>query len=71
LKLVLNGEERDVPEGLTVSGLIDHLRAQHPQLVEGSVAVEVNARVIRKAEHASHRLAERDRIEVVTFVGGG
>jgi sulfur carrier protein len=35
------------------------------------VAVEVNRRLVRRAEHASTRLAEGDRVEVVTLVGGG
>nr|WP_255449815.1 MULTISPECIES: sulfur carrier protein ThiS [Myxococcaceae] len=35
------------------------------------VAVEVNAAVVRRAQHAEHRLKEGDRVEIVTFVGGG
>jgi sulfur carrier protein len=35
------------------------------------VAVEVNAVVVRRALHEEHRLAESDRVEIVTFVGGG
>ena len=34
-------------------------------------AVEVNARLVRKSEHPNHALAEGDRVEVVTLVGGG
>ena len=36
-----------------------------------AVAVERNERLVRRAEHASTRLAEGDRIELVTLVGGG
>jgi sulfur carrier protein len=35
------------------------------------VAVEVNAEVVRRARHAEHRLHPQDRVEIVTFVGGG
>jgi sulfur carrier protein len=35
------------------------------------VAVEVNRQLVRRAAHASHRLAAGDQVEVVTLVGGG
>jgi thiamine biosynthesis protein ThiS len=35
------------------------------------VAVEHNLRVVPRAEHASLRLNHGDRLEIVTFVGGG
>ncbi len=66
MKLEINGEHRDVPEGLTVRGLLELL-----DLKSERVAVEVNAEVIRKANHPEHRLAEGDAVEIVTFVGGG
>jgi thiamine biosynthesis protein ThiS len=34
-------------------------------------AVEVNARLVRRADRASVPLADGDRVEVVTLVGGG
>jgi sulfur carrier protein len=63
----VNGEARDVPEGTTLAALLELLRlGSRP-----GVAVEVNAEVIRRARHAEHRLQPRDRVEIVTFVGGG
>ena len=35
------------------------------------VAVEVNGAVVPLARHAEHALADGDRVEVVTLVGGG
>jgi thiamine biosynthesis protein ThiS len=35
------------------------------------VAVEVNGRVVRGAELSGCVLGDRDRVEVVQFVGGG
>jgi thiamine biosynthesis protein ThiS len=35
------------------------------------VAVELNLRVLSRAEHAGARLNHGDRVEVVSFVGGG
>ena len=66
MKLIVNGEPQEVPEGTTLSDLLAQLKLEAPQ-----VAVEVNAQVVRSARHAEHRLASGDRVEVVTFVGGG
>jgi sulfur carrier protein len=62
----VNGEVREVPEGTTLAALLELLRISGP-----GVAVEVNAEVIRRARHAEHRLNPQDRVEIVTFVGGG
>jgi sulfur carrier protein len=64
--LIVNGEEREVPDDLTVAGLLEFLDVPRER-----VAVEVNLAVVRRADHASHRLAAGDRVEVVAFVGGG
>lgn len=66
MKLLVNGEPREVREGITVLGLLQELKVTAER-----VAVEVNAEVIRRARHAEHRLLEGDKVEVVTFVGGG
>ena len=64
--VTINGSERDVPEGLTVRALIEHLG-----LGGGPVAVEVNREIVPRAEHAATALVEGDRVEIVTMVGGG
>lgn len=65
MKLNINGSDTEVPDGLTVTGLIAHLGLQGP------VAVERNRDVVPRAEHPTTTLAEGDQIEVVHFVGGG
>jgi thiamine biosynthesis protein ThiS len=40
-------------------------------LAESRVAVERNRALVRKADYADTALADGDRIEIVTFVGGG
>lgn len=62
----VNGEAREVPEGTTLTALLELLRVGGP-----GVAVEVNTEVVRRARHAEHRLNPQDRVEIVTFVGGG
>jgi sulfur carrier protein len=66
LKLSVNGAERDVPEGLRIPGLLELIRVP-----AGQVAVEVNGRVVRRAQHPEVELRPGDQVEVVTFVGGG
>ncbi len=61
----LNGKPREVADGLTVSELVANLG------VLGRVAVELNGTVLRQAQHPEVRLQDGDRLEVVTFVGGG
>ena len=66
MRLTVNGEQHDVPDGMTVRGLIEHLG-----LTEGPVAVERNLAVVPRAAHATTALSEGDVIEIVHFVGGG
>jgi thiamine biosynthesis protein ThiS len=63
---VVNGEAREVPEKMTLSGLIIHLA-----LAPERLAVEVNRQVVRRANWIETMLAEGDRVEIVHFVGGG
>ena len=62
----MNGNPRDVPDGLSVRGLVEHLG-----LTEGPVAVERNRDVVPRAEHEATLLSEGDTLEIVHFVGGG
>jgi sulfur carrier protein len=66
VRLTINGEIREIPAGLSVAGLIQHLG-----LTDGPVAVERNREVVVRAEHDSVLLRADDVIEIVHFVGGG
>jgi sulfur carrier protein len=66
MEVTVNGTRREIPEGLSVRGLVEHLG-----LHEGPVAVEVNRAVVPRARHGEHRVAAGDVIEIVHFVGGG
>jgi sulfur carrier protein len=66
MRLVVNGAPRDVPDGITVFALVEHLG-----LTEGPVAVERNFDVVPRAEHAKTVLCDGDVVEIVHFVGGG
>ncbi len=66
MQVTVNGSAREVPEGLTVRGLLDHL-----ELTQGPVAVEINREVVPRAEHVGRAVAAGDAIEIVHLVGGG
>jgi len=66
LKVVVNGEQREIGEGKTVADLIRHLA-----LAPERVAVELNREVVRRARWEETKLSAGDRVEVVHFVGGG
>lgn len=66
MRLLVNGEEKQVEERTTVQELLALLG-----LGETLVAVERNDEVIPRAQHPSTLLREGDRVEVVHFVGGG
>ena len=66
LQIVVNGQPRALPAPATVAELVQQLGLQ-----PGQVAVERNRQLVRRAEHATTALADGDRIEIVTFFGGG
>ena len=66
LRITVNGESKDVPEGTTLEALIRSLA-----LAPERLAVEFNHEVLRRASWASTTLSEGDRVEIVHFVGGG
>ncbi|NHC42624.1 sulfur carrier protein ThiS [Bacillus sp. MM2020_1] len=67
MRVVLNGEVIQLPEHvLFVSDVLKHYEV-HDKVV----VVEVNGEIISKLEHQSTRVADKDRIEIVHFVGGG
>jgi thiamine biosynthesis protein ThiS len=66
MNITMNGEARDVPEGLTVAGLLVHL-----SLPAERVAIERNREVLPRAQWDSTSVQPGDQFEVVHFVGGG
>lgn len=66
MNVVVNGQPHELPDRFTVSELLQRL-----ELPQRGVAVEVNLAIVPRARHAEHTLAEGDRLEVVSLVGGG
>jgi sulfur carrier protein len=66
MRLLLNGEERDVADVVTIADLVGALG-----LDARKVAVERNLEIAPRSTYADTRLEDGDRIEIVTFIGGG
>jgi len=66
ITVTVNGERKEVPAGLTVSGLLDHLNVRKETAI-----VEHNLTVLKKRENDEVEIKDGDRLEIVRFVGGG
>lgn len=62
----VNGESRRVPEEINVTGLLRDL-----ELNVERVAVEVNMEILDRRDFDARTLREGDRIEILSFIGGG
>jgi len=67
MKVLLNGEFIQLPEEIvSVSDLLKHY-----EIHDKVVVVEVNGEILISENHQSTKLSDKDRIEIVHFVGGG
>ena len=66
MKIVLNGEDFEIAEPLSLSSLLAQL-----EIDTRRVAGEHNLIVVKREQLDTVTVSEGDRIEVVNFVGGG
>jgi thiamine biosynthesis protein ThiS len=66
IRIELNGAPRDLRAGATVAALVAELGLR-PEVV----AIEVNQALVPRVERERRTLADGDRVELVTLVGGG
>lgn len=66
VRIVVNSEPREVPQGTSVRGLIQILG-----LEKSACAVEVNRGLVPRRQHEARILVQGDAVELVTLVGGG
>jgi sulfur carrier protein len=64
--VTVNGTQEEIAPGTTVADLILRMG-----LEKAPCAAEVNKSLVPKRDHAARALAEGDRVELVTLVGGG
>ena len=66
MTIQLNGASHVLEHSTTVGELLRSL-----QLHGDKVAVEVNLEILDKKDFEQHGLQEGDRVEIMSFVGGG
>jgi sulfur carrier protein len=62
----LNGESRSVEKDHSVHDLINAL-----SLTNQALAIAVNREVVPRAQWATHRFSDGDKVDVVRAIGGG
>jgi thiamine biosynthesis protein ThiS len=66
LQITLNGEKKDIPDNITILGLLEILNIEHQR-----VAVELNEGIVKKDTYGKTAIKDGDALEVVSFMGGG
>ena len=66
MKIICNGKEQDVPEGITLEELLLNL-----ELNPETVVADCNGAIVRREEFQTYVLPENGRLELIRFVGGG
>ncbi|MDT8335065.1 MAG: sulfur carrier protein ThiS [Desulfurivibrionaceae bacterium] len=66
MKIICNGKEREIREGVTIEGLILEL-----ELNPDTVVVECDGAIVLRGDYPARRLSEGSVLELIRFVGGG
>ena len=66
MTVTVNGKQMELPEGLTIDGLLAHLKVRREY-----TAVALNREVTPKHQYAQSVLREGDKVEIVRPMGGG
>ncbi|MFQ5441426.1 MAG: sulfur carrier protein ThiS [Thermodesulfobacteriota bacterium] len=64
--LKINGESREVSDGMTLEDLVEEL-----EIKRAGIAVDVNREVVPRGSYGEKVLEEGDRVEIIRMVGGG
>lgn len=66
MTVFLNGDERELPSGSSVSDLVDLLEIRGKR-----IAIELNGEIVSRKNFDLTILSPMDRIEIVHAIGGG
>jgi sulfur carrier protein len=66
VQVIVNGENRNIPEGETILGLLRTL-----EISPERVAVELDCKIVKRGQWELTALRDGARLEIVQFVGGG
>ncbi|KLD98962.1 sulfur carrier protein ThiS [Aliarcobacter butzleri] len=66
MKLIINGENKEFTDNLTLSDIIKNLQVENKVMTAA-----VNMNIVKKQDWNSFIPKENDSIELLNFVGGG
>ncbi|MCG3651283.1 sulfur carrier protein ThiS [Aliarcobacter butzleri] len=66
MKLIINGENKEFTDNLTLSDIIKNLQVENKVM-----AAAVNMNIVKKQDWNNFIPKENDSIELLNFVGGG
>lgn len=66
MQIIVNGDQREVTEGLTAEQLVTEMG-----ITGKRIAMEVNLEIVPRSTYTEHVFKAGDKIEVVHAVGGG
>jgi sulfur carrier protein len=66
VRVMVNGAADELADGATLGQLVAKYKLAPPR-----IAVEVNQELVPRRQYDATSLHDGDRIEIVTFVGGG
>ena len=66
MNCIVNGEQRELPEGTTIEQLLSLL-----EMSDLVCAVEIDKQLVPNRERGDRVLEDGQQIEIVTLIGGG
>lgn len=66
MQIIVNGASQEIPQDFNLIQLLQRL-----EITPDRIAVEINLTVINRADYDTYSLKEGDRIEIISFIGGG
>jgi len=66
MKIIVNGDERDVRKDISVGQLLDELKIK-----DKTMAAAIDMQVVKKEDWEKRVLKEGEKVEFLHFVGGG
>lgn len=64
--MIINGKEEALEKPVTVA---EYLTSKGYQIKR--IAVEINGEILPKSQYETRQFCESDKVEIVTFMGGG
>ena len=66
IKILLNGQDKELETELTIQELLDSISYKGKMFV-----IEKNLNIVHKENYRSETILNGDKVEIVSFVGGG